>query len=135
MIVDQLFENKKTLAEDHEDCDLCSGTGEGMYDGESCPQCHGTGTVRGQHDDDDFDIPDNDYEPDYDEESYYEKSLRSRGLGESRQRRLNEAMLMEDPIYRNFKHMGQYIAERRMSEKEILQVFRSEEHTSELQSH
>ena len=40
-----------------------------------------------------------------------------------KQRKLNEAMLMEDPIYRKFKHIGQYIAERRMSEKEILQVF------------
>jgi LysM repeat protein len=71
--------------------------------------------------DDDVDPPDDDdYDPPNDEESYYEKSLRSRGLGESR---LNEARLMEDPVYRNFKHVGQYIAERRMSEKEILQVF------------
>ena len=71
--------------------------------------------------DDDVDPPeDNDYDPPNDEESYYEKSLRSRGLGESR---LNEARLMEDPVYRNFKRVGQYIAERRMSEKEILQVF------------
>jgi hypothetical protein len=71
--------------------------------------------------DDDVDPPeDDDYDPPNDEESYYEKSLRSRGLGESR---LNEARLMEDPVYRNFKRVGQYIAERRMSEKEILQVF------------
>jgi hypothetical protein len=41
----------------------------------------------------------------------------------NKQRRLNEAMLMEDPVYRKFKRVGQYIAERRMSEKEILQVF------------
>ena len=33
------------------------------------------------------------------------------------------AQLMEDPIYRQFKSVGQYITERRMSEKEILQVF------------
>ncbi len=36
---------------------------------------------------------------------------------------LYESMLMEDPVYRNFKRIGRYIAERRMSEKEILQVF------------
>ena len=41
----------------------------------------------------------------------------------NKQRKLNEAMLMEDPVYRKFKGVGQYIAERRMSEKEILQVF------------
>jgi LysM repeat protein len=49
-----------------------------------------------------------------------------KGVAEGRlnkQRRLNEAMLMEDPIYRNFKRVGRYIAERKMSEKEILQVF------------
>ena len=45
------------------------------------------------------------------------------GVTESRQRRLNEAMLMEDPVYRKFKKVGRYIAERKMSEKEILQVF------------
>jgi LysM repeat protein len=33
------------------------------------------------------------------------------------------AQLMEDPIYRQFRSVGQYIAERRMSQKEILQVF------------
>jgi len=37
--------------------------------------------------------------------------------------RINESLLMEDPVYRNFKQIGSYIAERRMSEKEILQVF------------
>ena len=37
--------------------------------------------------------------------------------------KLAESMLMEDPIYRQFKGVGRYIAERRMSEKEILQVF------------
>ncbi len=41
----------------------------------------------------------------------------------SESRRLNEAMLMEDPVYRKFKTVGRYIAERKMSEKEILQVF------------
>ena len=36
---------------------------------------------------------------------------------------LSESMLMEDPVYRNFKRIGRYIAERKMTEKEILQVF------------
>lgn len=36
---------------------------------------------------------------------------------------LSENMLMEDPVYRNFKRIGRYIAERKMTEKEILQVF------------
>jgi LysM repeat protein len=36
---------------------------------------------------------------------------------------INEAVLMEDPIFRQFRSVGQYIAERRMSQKEILQVF------------
>jgi len=35
-----------------------------------------------EQDDDDFDMPDDDYVDSGDEESYYEKSLRSRGLGE-----------------------------------------------------
>jgi LysM repeat protein len=51
------------------------------------------------------------------------KAELSRGISESRQRRLNESWLMEDANYRNFKKLGSYIAERRMSEKEILQVF------------
>jgi LysM repeat protein len=38
-------------------------------------------------------------------------------------RRLDESVLLEDPVYRKFKTVGRYIAERRMSEKEILQVF------------
>ena len=51
------------------------------------------------------------------------KAELSRGISESRQRKLNEAMLLEDPVYRKFKVIGRYIAERKMSEKEILDVF------------
>lgn len=40
---------------------------------------------------------------------------------------INEDVLMEDPIYRQFKSVSQYIAERKMSEKEILQVFANAE--------
>ena len=113
MILDQLFEEKKKLNEiDPRNYD----SDEDYYN-----DLHGD---EGD-DEEDFDVPDDDAANDManDEESYYEKSLRSRGLGESRQRRLNEAVLMEDPVYRNFKRVGQYIAERKMSEKEILQVF------------
>ena len=37
--------------------------------------------------------------------------------------KLKEAILIEDPIYRTWKTLGQTLVERRMSEKEILQVF------------
>lgn len=65
------------------DCHLCKGTGEGLFDGESCPVCDGTGIEpRSRNDDDVYDTDDYD-DADYgDEESYYEKSLRNRGLGE-----------------------------------------------------
>ena len=49
-----------------------------------------------------------------------------KGVAESKrnkQRRLNEARLMEDPVYRNFKRVGQYIAEQKLTEPEILQIF------------
>ena len=37
--------------------------------------------------------------------------------------RIDESLLLQDPVYRSFKQVGRYLAERRMSEKEILQVF------------
>ena len=49
------------------------------------------------------------------------------GLNESQikenKMKLKEAILIEDPIYRTWKTLGQTLVERRMSEKEILQVF------------
>jgi LysM repeat protein len=42
-------------------------------------------------------------------------------------RGLNESMLMEDPVYRNFKQLGQYIAEQKLTEPEILQIFSNAE--------
>jgi hypothetical protein len=68
--------------DDYEDCDACNGTGEGRWEGETCHACHGSGVQKPEHDDDDFDIPDDDDFDGGDEESYYEKSLRSRGLEE-----------------------------------------------------
>jgi len=67
--------------DDYEDCDACNGTGEGRWEGETCHSCHGSGVQEPEHDDDDFDIPDDDFDSG-DEESYYEKSIRSRGLEE-----------------------------------------------------
>jgi LysM repeat protein len=57
-----------------------------------------------------------------------EKEAKLRGIAEgvksaANRRKIDESLLMEDPIYRSFKQIGRYIAERRMSEKEILQVF------------
>ena len=43
------------------------------------------------------------------------------------ERGLNEAMMMEDPVYRNFKQLGQYIAEQKLTEPEILQIFSNAE--------
>jgi len=57
-------------------------------------------------------------------------SQREQGVAESKrnkQRRLNEALLMEDPIYRDFKRVGQYIAEQKLTEPEILQIFSNAE--------
>jgi LysM repeat protein len=36
---------------------------------------------------------------------------------------VNEAMLMEDPLYRRFKRVGRYISEQKLTEPEILQIF------------
>jgi phage tail protein X len=44
-----------------------------------------------------------------------------------KQRRLNETLLMEDPVYRNFKRVGRYISEQKLTEPEILQIFSNAE--------
>jgi LysM repeat protein len=43
------------------------------------------------------------------------------------QSKLAESMLMEDPVYRNFKTIGRYIAEQKLTEPEILQIFSNTE--------
>jgi hypothetical protein len=69
--------------DDYEDCSWCSGSGEGQYDGSSCSHCHGSGVEPASDNDDDIDDIDYEDDADYDEpESHYEKSLRTRGLGE-----------------------------------------------------
>ena len=69
--------------DDYEDCSWCSGSGEGQYDGSTCSHCHGSGVEPASDNDDDIDDIDYEDDADYDEpESHYEKSLRTRGLGE-----------------------------------------------------
>lgn len=69
--------------DDYEDCSWCSGSGEGQHEGSRCSHCHGTGVEPASENDDDIDDIDYEDDADYDEpESHYEKSLRTRGLGE-----------------------------------------------------
>ena len=44
-------------------------------------------------------------------------------VSESKQFVLNESLLMEDPIYCQFKAIGKYITERKLSKQEISQIF------------
>lgn len=68
--------------DDDEECHVCRGTGEGQTEHENCYHCRGSGMEPHSHDDDDFDPPEDDYDDYGDDESHYEKSLRSRGLEE-----------------------------------------------------
>jgi LysM repeat protein len=68
------------------------------------------------------DVEYNDYaDAQDDEDSLKEHRMRITEL--NKPTRIDESLLLEDPVYRSFKQVGRYIAERRMSEKEILQVF------------
>ena len=54
------------------------------------------------------------------------KAELSQGVAEGRRnkkRKLDESWLMEDPVYRKFKRVGRYIAERKLTEPEILKIF------------
>lgn len=55
--------------------------------------------------------------------NYAAQEMRIRESTKPKQRKLNESMLMEDPVYRNFKRIGGYIAERKLTEPEIQQIF------------
>jgi phage tail protein X len=44
-------------------------------------------------------------------------------VSESKQFVLNESLLMEDPVYRQFKAVSKYLVERRLSKEEIYQIF------------
>lgn len=68
--------------DDDEDCEVCSGTGEGRWEGQSCSACHGTGVQASTGSDDDFDLDDNSDPLEDEPESHYEKHVRVHGLGE-----------------------------------------------------
>ena len=50
---------------DNEDnyCGACAGTGEGQYDGAVCCVCHGKGYRAAHPDAEDFNEPEDDFEP------------------------------------------------------------------------
>ena len=64
---DESFEDPdETLPEEEEDdgyCGACAGTGEGQYDGTSCSVCGGRGVRKSKPDSDDYDPPEDDFEP------------------------------------------------------------------------
>jgi LysM repeat protein len=68
------------------------------------------------------DVEYNDYADAQDEQDSL-KEHRMRITELNKRTRIDESLLLEDPVYCSFKQVGRYIAERRMSEKEILQVF------------
>ncbi len=50
--------------------------------------------------------------------------LYPRGISESRQRKLIEAQLLEDPVYRSWQRVGQLLVEKKLTEPEILDIFK-----------
>lgn len=55
-----------------------------------------------------------------------QKLAAKKGVAENKRnnkRKLDESWLMEDPVYRKFKKVGRYIAERKLTEPEILKIF------------
>lgn len=83
-----LFESdftKPVLKEnDGEECHVCNGTGEGRTEHENCSHCGGSGMEPSDRDNDDYDMydTDDDYDRGGDDESHYEKYVRTRGLEE-----------------------------------------------------
>ena len=55
--------------------------------------------------------------------NYAAQEMRVRESTARKQRKLNEAILMEDTVYRSFKRVGRYISEQKLTEPEILQIF------------
>lgn len=61
-------ENEDSLEEEDPDgddgyCHTCAGTGEGQYDGGSCTACGGKGVRKAKSDANDYDPPEDDFEP------------------------------------------------------------------------
>ena len=68
------------------------------------------------------------YSPEEDDDHFREIFRKKREAAKkAEQSKLDESMLMEDPIYRDFKRVGQYIAEQKLTEPEILQIFSNTE--------
>ena len=65
--IDDLFDEVDEIVDDEDEydntCRTCDGTGEGMYDGASCRSCGGSGVEKRERDPDDFDEPDDYFEP------------------------------------------------------------------------
>lgn len=86
-----LFESdftKPVLKEnDGEECHVCNGTGEGRTEHENCSHCGGSGMEPSDRDNDDYEMydTDDDYDRGGDDESHYEKYVRTRGLEEADQ--------------------------------------------------
>jgi LysM repeat protein len=116
MIVDQLF-NPKPLKENGP-YDLPGIDYDRPGDVPRKPKSHG-GTIPRRHDD----------EPDFmdpDQRRLRADQARVKKAQDeyhAKKKPVNEAMLLEDPVYRNFKRVGQYISEQKLTEPEILQVF------------
>jgi hypothetical protein len=68
------------------------------------------------------------YSPEEDDDHFREIFRKKREAAKkAEQSKLDESMLMEDPIYRDFKRVGRYIAEQKLTEPEILQIFSNAE--------
>jgi len=63
------------------------------------------------------------YSREEDDDYFREIFRKKREAKAKEQGKLNEAMLLEDPLYRRFKRVGRYIAEQKLTEPEILQIF------------
>jgi len=82
MKINQIIQENYTGPDDYEDCDACSGTGEGRWEGETCHACHGTGMQEPTERDDDVDTEDDWYDDQDEPESHYEKYVRVNNLEE-----------------------------------------------------
>lgn len=85
---DDWNEKGQDVAEGYEDeeCHVCNGTGEGRTEHENCSHCGGSGMEPSDRDDDDYEMydTDDDYDRGGDDESHYEKYVRTRGLEETK---------------------------------------------------
>ena len=117
MIVDQLF-NPKPL-EEGGPYDLPGKDYDRPGDTPRKPRPQGGTTPRRHPDDPDFMDPDQ-------RRLRADQARVAKANAEyqaKKKKPVNEAMLMEDPIYRDFKRVGRYIAEQKLTEPEILQIF------------